>query len=278
MKNLDLTVVPDEDEPGAAAVMVDGSIGPQPYRFLLDTGAATTTVVFDEVTANFPVTGKKDSSGVFGKSSDDLIKVPMLTVGPISNRDIQIARLPPGAKARGNLLGMDVLKDACWHFDFAAGVASRITVSESGQERRWEELEMDDKSHPHVRVRLERETFAAVWDTGAGVTVVDASLQEMHPECFRPAGSSSGTDSSGETMETDMWWLQGLTLGGRTFPPHKVASVDLTHVNAQIKRPMHLALGFTTLILSEWWMDFSGMRWCLGRLSNPQVSPPVPKM
>ncbi|MGA9533742.1 MAG: aspartyl protease family protein [Anaerolineales bacterium] len=271
---LELIIVPDEAEPGAAAVMVDGSIGSQPYRFLLDTGAATTTVVFDDHTAKLPVTGRKSSSGVFGQSADDLITVPHLTAGPISKRDFQIARLAQGAEARDNLLGMDCLKDAGWHFDFGRGKGGRIELLEGMQDDSWEELYMDAKSHPYVEVGLDGTTLDAVWDTGAGVTVVDESLVAQHPTCFHPSGTSSGTDSSGATVETEMWMVEGLTIGGKMFRQHKVATVDLSHVNVGLELPMSLILGFTTLILSPWSMDFPGRRWRLGRLNeNHSLTP-----
>jgi hypothetical protein len=46
-------------------------------------------------------------------------------------------------------------------------------------------------------------TASAVWDTGASLTIVDMNFVQKHPECFQQAGQSSGTDSTGATMEND---------------------------------------------------------------------------
>lgn len=257
---VDLIIMPDDD-PGTSLMMVDGAIDGRPYRFLLDTGAATTCIAFDDYTAQFPVVGHKRSSGVFGSSEDDLITVPSLTIGPIEKRDFRMARLPAGAGGRGNLIGMDVLKDTCWFFEFDQSRALAMQDPEGISDPAWEDLWLDAKSHPYVQVAVGGSSFDAVWDTGAGVTVVDESVLAMHPARFHPAGKSSGKDSSGVTLETDMWMMEGLMLGGMLVPPHKVATVDLSHVNANLARPMGLILGFTTLILWSWWMDFPGSRW-----------------
>jgi len=264
MFRVDLIIVPDEDDPETALTMVDGTIAGRAYRFLLDTGAATTSVAFDDYTAQFPVTGHKRSSGVFGTSADELITVPRLTAGPIVKRDVQIARLPQDANARASLLGMDVLKDLAWRFDFGRRKAAPIDPAKVGEHSPASDLHLDAKAHPYLNVLLDGVLFDSVWDTGAGVTVIDSRIQAEHPDQFEKVGSSQGTDSSGTSVVTDMWIITDLELGGRRFPPHKVATVDLSHVNAGIEKPMHMILGFTTLVLADWLMDFPGKRWQLG--------------
>src|SRR5438093_11227110 len=65
MSGFDLIIKPDEEDAEAAEVLVDGTIGGYKYRFLLDTGAARTRVIFDDYTSTFDCIEKSDSSGVF---------------------------------------------------------------------------------------------------------------------------------------------------------------------------------------------------------------------
>jgi hypothetical protein len=65
MNGSDLIIEPDEDERDAARILVDATIGGFPYRFLLDTGAARSSVVFDDYTSTFDGLEHHSSAGVF---------------------------------------------------------------------------------------------------------------------------------------------------------------------------------------------------------------------
>lgn len=41
MNSFDVMIQPDKEDPDAAEILVDGTVSGFPYRFLLDTGAAT---------------------------------------------------------------------------------------------------------------------------------------------------------------------------------------------------------------------------------------------
>lgn len=60
-----------------------------------------------------------------------------------------------------------------------------------------------------------------------------------------------------------MFLMTGAQLGGIDFPPHPVAGVDLSRVNASIQLPMDMILGYTTLRLADWYFDFPGRKWAL---------------
>jgi predicted aspartyl protease len=265
MDEIKLIVEPDEEEPGAAAVFVDGMIGGHPYRFLLDTGAATTSVLTDDYLAAFDSLETKDSSGVFAPHSDDLITVPRIDVGPISKTDVTVARVATTNADIRNLIGMDLLKNFCCHFLFDEG---RVLVSDdagcsAGYDLR--PLLLGRKFHPYVDVRLGPVTGQAVWDTGASITIVDMNFINAHPAFFQPAGHSTGTDSTGAQMETPMYMIAAPVIGGVTFSPHRVAGVDLSPVNATIDVPMDLILGYTTLSQANWVFDFPRKKWAISK-------------
>lgn len=266
MSEFNLIIQPDEEDVDAAEVFVDVTIGTNTYRFLLDTGAARTSVVLDDYTGTFESLGTSHSPGVFAKSSDDLITLPSFRLGPISKQNLTVFRAMGDNPHLRNLVGMDVLKDFCFHFHFDENrvlVDPRDVAETVGS---FQELTVDARFHPYVDVQLEAVKASAVWDTGASITVVDTNFVNKHPTLFEEVGKSQGIDSSGSTMETPMFNMAASIIGNHSFPPHKVAGVDLSQVNATLEIPMDLILGYSTLSKANWLFDFPGKRWAITKL------------
>jgi|GEM_PF-1009577 len=266
MNEFKLIIVPDEEDAEAAEVLVDGTIGGNYYRFLLDTGAARSSVRFDDYTAAFESVEKSNSSGVFAKSSSDLITVPSIEIGPISKINFTLNRTAETDPDLRNLIGMDILKDFCCHFFFDTNRVLVDTNAEAEAGDNFQELFLDSKFHPYVEVEFGAAKANAVWDTGAGITVVDLNFIKKYPTYFQQVGNSTGTDSSGFKMETSMFIMAATTIGNNIFPTHKVAGVDLSQVNSTIELPMDLILGYSTLSKANWLFDFPGKRWTISRL------------
>ncbi len=266
MNGFDLIIKPDEDDSEAAEVLVDGTIDGKPYRFLLDTGAARSSVKFDAYTATFESSEKSSSSGVFASSSNELITVPGIEVGPISRKNFTITRTAETAPDLNNLIGMDLLKDYSCHFFFDENRVLVDNKDESEANYPFQELFLDKKYHPYVEVGFGESKANAVWDTGAGITVVDLSLIKRLPDFFEEVGQSSGTDSTGFKMETPMFEMAATRIGNQHFPAHKVAGVDLSQVNSTIEVPMDLILGYSTLSKANWLFDFPGKRWAITKM------------
>jgi predicted aspartyl protease len=83
VNGFDLIIQPDAEDAEAANIFVDGAIGGKPYRFLLDTGAATSTIVLDDYTATFEPSGKRQDSGLFSTRTADQVTAPEIRLGPI---------------------------------------------------------------------------------------------------------------------------------------------------------------------------------------------------
>ena len=143
-----LVIELDPEEPEAGSVLVDGSVGGHPYRFLLDTGAATSRVAYDDYTAQYASTGGHPSSGVFATSHDDLITVPSIQIGPISRFNFTVVRAAAGAPHAANLVGMDILRDFRLHVDFT-GHRLQVDAPDSlSNDRTWHAMRMGRRFHP----------------------------------------------------------------------------------------------------------------------------------
>jgi hypothetical protein len=263
MKHVDLLTQFDDETRECASLYVDGFVQGEKCEFLLDTAAAKTTLKLDTFSALLASVGAKESSGVFGRATYDLVKIESLNVGAIQTRDIVISRAMKGGVDR-NLLGMDVLKDFCLYFKFRE---DKIILDRGAMPSlRLQELFVDSGFIPYVPVQCGSKDGQAVWDTGASVTLADINFVAKNPEMFEKLGSSMGTDSTGTSFETPTFLMKALTIGGESFAPHKIVGVDLSHVNAKIERPMDFILGYSTLRQADWIFDFPNRQWGVSKL------------
>lgn len=257
MPGFDLILKFDEQDEDSAEICVAATVEERPYTFLLDTGAATTSLVWDDYTGQRPCQGRHQSSGLLGDIEDDLITIRDLKVGSLEKESHTAVRLGQNHPHARSLIGMDLLQDYCCHFLFGQNRVAFAPAPVDG----LSDLFLDDKKHPYVPVTCAGSTVQAVWDTGASLTCVDAGFIAGHPDAFEPAGQSGGTDASGSSIETPLYWLRGLSCGGRAFPAHKVVGIDLSFVNSKIEHPMTMILGYSTLYRANWIFDFPRRKW-----------------
>jgi hypothetical protein len=263
-RSIPLIIHPDPEDLEAAQVLVEGSINGRLYTFLLDTGAATTTVIADDYTALLEQTGTKDSSGVYGSGSNDLIQIPDIRLGPIFREAFTVCRRVVENPGIHNLIGMDLLKDYRLHFLFDANQV--LVDPKAAEEHSNQELFLGKRFHPYIKVQIGDTLAQAVWDTGAGMTIVDQAFIRQHPTFFEAAGSSTGHDWTGAKSDTQSYRLIGAMIGDHPFPVHPVAEVDLSHVNTHTDTPMDMILGYSTIRHANWWFDFPGHRWAVAKM------------
>ena len=84
-----------------------------------------------------------------------------------------------------------------------------------------------------------------------------------HPQLFEEAGTATGTDAAGATLQTPLVLMAEAVIGGRRFGRHRAAVVDLSHANSTIELPMDLILGYPTLRQADWLFDFPASRWAV---------------
>ncbi|QOR68162.1 clan AA aspartic protease [Cytobacillus suaedae] len=258
MKEILLNLKKDND--GSAEILVEGRVVGNQYCFLLDTGSAKSSIKSDDYLSTFPSVGTSIGNGVFSSINQDEIIVPSLEVGQIKKNDFPMVRSEETLHTVKNLIGMDFLKDFRFHFYFDQ---QRVVVDEVESLATYHELVLGKKYHPYVSVCFGPEKANAVWDTGAGMTVVDLGFIKNNPGHFQEIGSSMGTDSTGTTRETPMFLMQNVSIGNNDFPAHRVVGVDLSHVNASTEIPMDLILGYTTLSKANWFFDFPKKKWSI---------------
>ncbi len=257
----------DKDETESGNWFVDGTVGDSRYKFMLDTGAATTSMKYDDLTSKFTSTENRNSSGAFAKNHDDLITVPKIQVDSIAEVNISVARAPKNAEGRRNLLGMNFLENYALHFLFAENKVDILSNDQIGQVSDMQDLFLGERFHPYVDILWVGNIRAkGVWDTGAGVTCFDSAFVKKHPHLFSKVGTSNGQDSSGAKSETPVYLMKEFTLGGHHFPASKVVVIDLSVPNSTIKTPMDFILGFNVLNKANWIFDFPSRKWKISKM------------
>jgi hypothetical protein len=265
MQIINLIIKQDEDDFESAEVQVNGLIDNRIYNFILDTGSAMTCVGMDDYTSKFKSIGKKTSSGVFGETSDELINIADFKLGVIIKKDITIARIQNAEEMLvRNLVGMDILKEYSIYFSFED---SMIEINPQDiPVKDMHELELSKAYHPYVKVDIGGLITNSIWDSGAGITIVDMEFIKKNSSFFTEAEESQGTDSTGTKQATPMYIMKSITIGNRKFPPHKVAGVNLKIINKNSECHIDMILGYSTLSKANWFFDFPKKRWTICKI------------
>jgi len=246
----------DPDDPELWLPYIDGVVDGRPYRFLLDTGGGQTRMLADAAIAELPVVGTKQSQGVFGTITDDLVTLESLVIGPIAKSGITVVRTTHDD--RPSLVGMDVLGGMAMVLDLGKAV---VEFAASGSLPTSWPMRRSPKGHPFLELEFPDTGALACWDTGAAITAVSTSFYESHQGLFTLIGKSTGFDSAGRSQETPTYLMAACTAGGITLAPQKVVLVPLP----QDPMPMDVLLGYPAISQYVWTMDYPLNRWSASR-------------
>lgn len=254
-----LIIEPDPDDSDSVILCVDGEFLGRSSRFILDTGAARSQVVVDEHASALMQRQSGTSTGVFGSVQSSVLVLPELRVGAAIASDLEVDVVSPTHPCPRNLLGMDVLKFHSLELDLDQGL---ITLDEPEPRNERLPLQVSAHSHPLVEVHWGDTVARAIWDTGAGMTIVSQDFWTAHTGLFTPAGTTIGTDANGRQQPTPTFITQRCDIGGHQFEPHRVAIVDLSQMGAT---GIDLIVGYTTIRQAHWYFNFPARIWAVSR-------------
>lgn len=250
-----LIIEPDPDDAGCATLLVDAWVAEQPYRFVLDTGAARSTVISDGYTSSLPSHAQHTPAGAIAARREDLIIVASVQLGPHVVTNLEVGR---GSHGR-NLLGMDFLGPVGLHVDFDR---AELRLVESGPPATPWPLERSPWGHPFIDMHWPGGvTGRACWDSGAAVTVVNRAFYAEHRDLFQLAGMSTGIDANGAEAPLPLYLMRAATVGDLTLDASKAAVLDLPQTVGR----MDLILGYPAYSQANWTFDFPTNRWGASR-------------
>lgn len=251
-----LVVQPDPEDESCLHAWIDVIADGVPMRLLLDTGTPRSAVPHVAPFATRPRRITRAGRGAFGAPGGDemLVEANALYTGDLVTPDLMVQLQPEGWRHPG-LLGMDVLGSHRCDFRFDV---PRIDLD--GEERpavAWYPLTTAPHSTPTIPLNWDQTSLDAMWDTGAGATLVDQSWANRHPDIVsvRPE-MGRGTDVTGTEANHHWGTLASCRIGDATFADQKCADIDLSPLNATLARPVEVVIGLPLIAQASWCMDY----------------------
>ena len=264
MPSVPLVILPDPDPTDDYAVQawVEAVADGVPLRLLVDTGTPRSAFPHVEPFASRVSRVLPGGRGVFGVlAGEALVTADVVVTGDQTTRQVVVQLQPPGWPHPA-LLGMDVLgSHRCdFHFD-----VPRIELDgPAPAEADWFPLATEPHRTPTVEVDWDHCQSTAIWDTGAGVTLVDQSWAQSHPDIVTIGDEiGRGTDVTGAQASHPWGMLPACRIGGRRFGEQVCGVVDFSVLNATLASPIEVVVGLPLITQTSWCMDFPGRRWAI---------------
>jgi hypothetical protein len=241
--------VPDPDIPGCGNVFVSMAADDCIMRAVFDTGSPT-SVLIDVPPSARPV-GRRETSGMFGAEAVTAWEVGKLRVGSLSAGPLTVHRIAAGV-GRHPVVGLDVLGTRPWQLEISSG-----TLLTDAPSPRGSTFECAANGHILTQMKWPGAAATALWDTGAGITLINRRFADAHPNLFEDVGSTLGTDVMGAQGDLALAHVSGYRIDETDFAGHIVAIADLPEI------PDHIdaAIGFPTIQQARWTVDVRARRW-----------------
>lgn len=196
-----LEVEPDLEDPRQALPFLNLSANGRPVRALLDSGAGRTSIAAPPGTTTRPA--DSTGTGAFGQPYRDQLWRATIAIDGTELSTLDIADAPTTGQFN---IGQDLLSQFRCHFRLGDHqLLLGQTNPANHQPSDGEPIYLDPAKHVYFQAHWPSGVSAdVVFDTGASVTIIDASFADRHPELLTAHHSSAGTDASGITQETPM--------------------------------------------------------------------------
>lgn len=225
-------------------------------RAAFDTGASR-TLLFEVPSSARPV-GSRRTSGAFGAGAVtewEVREVREVRLGSLRAGPLTVHHIDRGPE-RHPVVGLDVLGRGSWQLDPSSRTLITGLPTVNGSH-----FTSATNGHLLTEMRWSNAMATALWDTGAGITLIDRPFAAAHAHLFEPAGSTRVTDITGAHSELELAHARGYEIEGVSFAGHIVAITDLPEV------PEHIdaAIGFPTIVQARWTVDVPAHRWRIER-------------
>jgi hypothetical protein len=244
---------PDPVVPGCGNFLVDIEVDGTVVRAALDSGAPR-TVLFD-IPTSARAAGTDQTSGAFGVGAVTDWEVGEIRLGSLRAGPLTVHHID-GSLDRHPVVGLDVLRVGSWQLDPGSRTLSTDVSITMGST-----LTTATNGHLLTEMRWPNAVASALWDTGAGITLIDRRFAAAHPHLFEPAGSTRATDLMGGQSDLDLAYVRDYEIDDVSFAGHIVAIADLPEIPEQIDA----AIGFPTIVQARWTVDVRTQQWHIER-------------
>jgi hypothetical protein len=204
---LPLQVIPDPNDSRACQAFADTVVDGIATRMLLDTGTYRSFVPYRYTLPSV-------------EADERLVRVSTLQWGPLCARNLTVTMNPPDWPHPA-LLGMDVFGSHVCDFRFGEGI---LELDQSPQNHELLPLPTPSDRTPAVPISWASASTTAVWDTGAGITIVNHAWAETHPDIVSISDElGRGTGITGVAGRNPRGRLAPCRIGQVNFPNNSAA-------------------------------------------------------
>ena len=196
-------------------IYVDGA----KRRFLLDTGAAFSSIQEDNEAMKYPSLGKGESKGVSGKAKVcDIIQPNTIKIG------LHEISKPKIKRCDRSVLGMDLLGQFAFQVDLSQ---KRLRLlAQMPSTARFFPIRRLTRGHVTISSIFGAQRVDVLFDTGADTTVIDSQFVNKHPELFKLLRSEDGTDAHGHKIESKIYVCNSIEVGDLKLHNVEMAAFD----------------------------------------------------
>jgi hypothetical protein len=117
---------------------------------------------------------------------------------------------------------------------------------------------------PLMTTQVEGLEIQALWDTGAGLSVVDLDFANTHSELFTKSQViPNGRDSNGNPVNMIMYQLKKMNIGSKSFENVTFVGIDLSKVRVGLGHETNLILGYNIISQANWYIDTRTRTWSI---------------
>lgn len=249
-----------EEKPGEFLPYVDILVDGQKMHFLLDTGAATSSIEANGFTSQYASQGKTDSTGASGKPAPcDFIQPDKVVFG---NQLFTKPRLKScETNAHKNILGLDLLEGIVFEIDFSEKRMNILANLPIGQKQF--SIKRLAPGHVTVPATLSGQNIDVLFDTGANATVIDSQFIENHSSLFTLVRSEDGFDGHGNKIPSKVYHAKSLKIGRLDLKNVEMASFEFgDHLRGKMEG-VPIILGNNVITKGKWAFDLTHNSWAM---------------
>lgn len=216
-------------------LLVDG----HPMLFLLDTGAASSSVGLDEHTKRYASLGSAESRGASGQATScDRIQVEQMSMGQREFGKTTIKR------CGRNILGLDLLGELVFEVDLAG---RQLTILKHlPGDAPAQPIRRLAPGHVTIPLILDQQTVDVLFDTGADTTVIDSRYLDAHPQSFELVRSEEGQDANGNPIPSNVYRCHAVGVASLQLSGVEMAAFEFGEHRGGRWRAHHSSLATTS--------------------------------
>ncbi len=242
------------DKPGFFLARIDVLVDGERRSFLLDTGAATSSIESDEHTNKYPTFGSRDSKGVSGIARKcDIIQPEALSFG------MQKILKPYLDRCDRNILGIDIFGNSPFQVSLKSKRLNYLSDLPEGVAS--EKVRRLSPGHVTIPIRMEKVIVDVLFDTGADSTIADLQFVEKHPELFEMVRSEDGFDVHGNKIPSRVYKVRNLSVGSLNLINVEIAAFDYGDFLREKMEGASIILGNNVISKGKWSFDLNSGNW-----------------